>query len=347
VRVIPSAGPYYVASYTPDQGVVLRRNPNYHGGRAHHFTRIELEVEIPAPRAFREIEAGTADYTDLALYTTPTIAAIASRLAARYGSGSPAAAHGRQQYFVNPDAQLDYFDLNTHRTLFSDVRVRQAINYAIHRRALARFGNFFQPLPQRPTDHYLPPGMLGSRNTHVYPTTPDLGKARALVRQAHAAGRTAVLDTCDTYPCPQQAQIVKTDLARIGLHVQISKLPSSTLFHREETPGKAFDLAWAGWLPFYPDPPAMLSEILEDSSVGPTFNDPVYRRKLANAARLSGPERYLAYGKLDLDLARNAAPLAAFDNQTSNDFFSARIGCQTYGVYGIDLAALCLRPSRQ
>jgi YVTN family beta-propeller protein len=346
VRVIPSAGPYYATSYTPDQGVVLRRNPDYHGSRPHHLAWIELAVEIPARRAFSEIEAGTADYTDLGWYTTPAIAAIASRLAARYGPGSPAAARGRQQYFVNPDVELDYFELNTHRTLFSDVRVRQAVNDVLDRRALARLGDTFEPLPERPTDHYLPPGMPGFRNVHVYPTTPHVGKARALVRQAHAAGRTAVLDTCDAYPCPQQAQIVKTDLARIGLRVQISELPSSTLFHREETPGKPFDLAWNGWLPEHPRPQAMLSEILEDSAVGPTFNDPAYQRKLAQAARLSGPKRYLTYGKLDLDLARNAAPLAAVGNVTSDDFFSARIGCQTYGVYGMDLAALCLRPGR-
>ncbi len=91
----------------------------------------------------------------------------------------------------------------------------------------------------------------------------------------------------------------------------------------------------------------MLTSILEDSSVGPTFNDPTYQRKLAKAERLSGPKRYLTYGKLDLDLARNAAPLAAFDNLTDNDFFSARIGCQTDGVYGMDLAALCLRHPRR
>ena len=90
----------------------------------------------------------------------------------------------------------------------------------------------------------------------------------------------------------------------------------------------------------------MLNSILDDSSNGPTFNDPAYQRKLAKAARLSGPERYITYGKLDLDLARNAAPLAAFDNLTDNAFFSARIGCQTEGVYGIDLAALCLRHPR-
>ena len=204
VRVIPSAGPYYVASYTPGQGVVLVRNPNYHGSRPHHFARIELAVGISTQRAVAEIEAGTADYTALGLESSAstTITALASRLAARYGPGSAAAARGGQQYFVNPGLQLDYFFLNTHRPLFSDVRMRQAVNYAIDRRALARLGDAFQPLPEPPTDHYLPPGMPGYRDAHVYPTTPDVAKAREL---AHGGGRTAVLYTCNVSPCPEQA----------------------------------------------------------------------------------------------------------------------------------------------
>jgi hypothetical protein len=71
--------------------------------------------------------------------------------------------------------------------------------------------------------------------------------------------------------------------------------------------------------------------------------DPGARQLTPAAARLTGPERYLTYGKLDLELARDAAPLAAFDNLTEHDFYSARIGCQTYGIYGMDLAALCIK----
>jgi hypothetical protein len=37
-----------------------------------------------------------------------------------------------------------------------------------------------------------------------------------------------------------------------------------------------------------------------------------------------------------------ATPIA-YGNSASRDFFSPRIGCQSYGVYGIDLAALCIR----
>jgi len=79
----------------------------------------------------------------------------------------------------------------------------------------------------------------------------------------------------------------------------------------------------------------------------PPFDDPVYKRKLAAAARLSGPPRYLAYGRLDADLARNAAPWVAIGNSLSQDFFSARMGCQVFQpVYGfMNLSALCIRPS--
>ncbi|MGZ4325351.1 MAG: ABC transporter substrate-binding protein [Solirubrobacteraceae bacterium] len=338
----PVRRPYYVTSYTPRQGVVLMPNPNYHGRRPHHFARIELADGISPKRAVGEIETGVADYTPVGLEAPASTAGatLISRLAAQYGPGSAAAARGAQQYFANPSTQLDYFVLNTHRPLFSDERMRQAVNYAINRRALAHLGDAFLPLPARPTDHYLPPGMPGFRDAHIYPMTPNVAKARSL---ANGGGRTVVLYTCNFSPCPEQAQIVKTDLAAIGLKVQIKTFAEDKMFAREATPGEPFDLGWDGWLPNYFDPESMLTETLQDSSTGPTFDDPAYQRRLAAAARLSGPERYLTYGQLDLELARDAAPLAAYDNLIDRDFFSARIGCQTYGINGMDLAALCIK----
>jgi YVTN family beta-propeller protein len=338
-RTIPSAGPYYVSSYTPNQGIVLVRNPNYRGSRPHHFDRIVLAVGTNIQRSVDDVERGAADYTTL---ITPgaALSSIASRLDARYGPGSEATAHGSQQYFVNPQLELDFFDLNTHRRPFSDVRLRRAVNYAIDRRALARLGNPFAPLPERPADHYLPPGLPGFSDTHAYPLTPDLAKARAL---AGSKIRTAVLYTCNLSPCDEQAQIVKNDLAAIGLHVEIKTFPAATLIARTSRRGEPFDLAWNGWVLDYPDPAALLNEVLDNSSAFPTLDDPTYQRRLAHTAALTGPERYLAYGKLDIDLARNAAPLIAIGNPSSHDFFSARIGCQTYGIYGIDLAALCIK----
>jgi peptide/nickel transport system substrate-binding protein len=340
VRIIPSAGPYYVSSYTPGQGIVLVRNPNYRGSRPRHFQRLVLTVGTSIGRSVYEVERDAADYTTL-LAPGAAVSEIASRLAALYGAGSTAATHGRQRYFVNPQLALDFFDFNTHRWPFSDVRLRQAANYAIDRRALAQLGSPGTQLPERPTDHYLPPGLPGFRNINPYPLTPDLARARAL---AGRKVRTAVLYTCNVSPCDQQAEIVKNDLAAIGIHLQVKTFPYRTLLARTSTPGEPFDLVWSSWAMDYPDPAALLTSVLGDSSAFPTLHDRPYQRRLADTAALTDPERSLAYGKLDIDLARNAAPMIAFGNPSSHDFFSARIGCQTYGLYGLDLAALCIRP---
>jgi YVTN family beta-propeller protein len=340
LRAIPSAGPYYVESYTPGQGVVLKRNPNYRGSRPHQLAQIELVVGIPTHRAVSDVEAGTADYASLFGLSPVNVRALASHLDARYGPGSRAARAGAQQFFVNPVLEVDYFYLNTHRPLFANVHMRQALNYAIDRRALANLGFPLYPLPEHPTDHYLPPGMPGYSDAHAYPLTPDVAKARAL---AQGAGRTAVLYTCDVYPCAQQAEVLRTALAAIGLKLQVVAFGGSSIFVHEQQPGARFDIGFYGWVADHPDPADVLPLILENPTLYPAFDNPSYQRRLTDAAQLTGPARYLAYGKLDLDLARNAAPLLAFGNPSSADFFSARIGCQTYGIYGMDLAALCIK----
>ena len=335
---IPSAGPYYVLSYTPGQGAVLVRNPNYRGSRPRRFARIEVAERVSNTRAVADVEAGTADYTSL--ITSPNLTLLASRLAARYGPGSAAAARGQQRYFHVPSYELDFLFLNTHRPLFRNARLRQAVNYAIDRRALAALGDGYNPLPVQVNEQYLPPDMPGYRNTPIYPMTPDLAKARELAGHKH---RTAVLYTCNFPQCAQQAQIITNDLRAIGIDVQVKAFAAAYVGEHVNKPGAPDDLAETGWTADYPDPAAMLWPILEDRTWLPTFDNASYRRRLTAAGQLTGPQRLLAYGKLAVDLARNAAPLVAWGDAASPDFFSARIGCQSYGFYGLDLAALCVR----
>lgn len=340
VRLIPSAGPYYVTSYTPGQSIVLVRNPNYHGGRPHRLDRMVLTLGISSQTGVADIEAGRADFTEIGGTPVSTVTKLAARLAARYGPGSPAAAAHHQRYFEYQQAELDFLILNTHRPLFSDRRLRLAVNYAIDRTALARLGDG-SGIPDQPTGQYLPPGVPGSSGSALYPLTPDLNKARAF---ASGDRRTAVLYSCETFECQQLGQVVRNDLARIGLTVEVRTFGHDTLYPKIAAPGAQFDLAFATWLPDYPDPAAMLNGMLADSSVFPTFNDPNYTRKMAAADQLTGPRRYLALGKLAVSVARDSAPIAGYGNEIGEEFFAARIGCQTYAFYyGVDLAALCVR----
>jgi len=126
------------------------------------------------------------------------------------------------------------------------------------------------------------------------------------------------------------------------------------VYHLIGTRGEPFDMALTSWFPAYPDPANILNYLFDGRSIRATansnqsyFDDPAYNRRLAAAARLSGPQRYAAYQALEVDLLRNAAPAAPLYDVAEHEFFSARIGCQVYQpVYQIDLAALCLKRSR-
>ena len=73
------------------------------------------------------------------------------------------------------------------------------------------------------------------------------------------------------------------------------------------------------------------------------IDSPRYNRLLEEASRLPvGPERYRRYGELDVDIARNAAPVVAFAYDRALTLVSARTGCVVVNPY-LDLAAVCLK----
>ena len=218
---------------------------------------------IPFRRAVANVEAGTADFTTARRPGSADLRGLAAELAARYGPDTQAAKHGGQQYFVNPWLDFDYFVLNTHRPLFSDVRLRRAVSYAINRRALATLGNPLDAGPAHTTDHYLPPEIPGYMDRRSYPLAADPAHARAL---AQGRGRTAVLYTCDLPQCAQQAQILKTELAAIGLQLQIKQFSILNMYTREDTPGERYDIGFAVWIPDYPDPGDVLGPLLTSGS---------------------------------------------------------------------------------
>jgi YVTN family beta-propeller protein len=336
---VPSAGPYYVATYVPGQRIVLRRNPGYGGDRQTHLEEIDIAIGVPAAEAVERIEAGRADY---ALDGVP--AAENARLTRRYGAGSPAAKAGRQRYFVNPTLTLYGLVLNTSRPPFSDPALRRAVNYAIDRRTLLELTASF--LPAVATDQYLPPGMPGFRDARIYPDRPDRGQARRLMRGRRA---TAVFYSC-TF-CFLVTNVVARNLAAIGIDVRVKDFAVAELERRIGTRGEPFDLAITARSADYGDPSTLLEPLFDGRTIRARGNanrsyldDPGINRRLDAATRLSGPARYLAFAKLDEHLARDVAPLVAVANATRQDFFSSRMGCQIYQpIYGIDLAALCVR----
>jgi peptide/nickel transport system substrate-binding protein len=346
VEDIPSAGRYYIAFHAPTRELVLRRNPYYYGSRPRLPAEIDYRFGLTPDADAALVESGRADYANAAIgdqhYASSVSPAVNARLTRRYGPGTRDARARRQRYFTNRTLALQYLLLNSRRPLFASARMRKAVNFAVNRAALAKTaGPGFSGLP---TDQYLPTGMPGFRDADIYPLGgPDLARARRLAGRRH---RHAVMYTCASPACVRLAEIVKTDLSRIGIGVEVRRFSIYPTFAHEFARGARFDIGWYDWSVDYADP----SDFIDLPFTGPGVDffpgggEQRYKPRVAAASGLSGEPRLRAYGQLDIGLARNAAPVVTFANLTADDFFSARIGCQTFQpIYGMDLGALCQR----
>lgn len=336
---VPSAGPYRVSEYVPGQRVVLVRNRFYRGNRPHHVDRFVVSLDNDPGGVIDEVEKGKADWGWTA---NSFFAQRGTELAARYGIN-------RSQFFVKPGAGLGTFlrvlVLNTAGPLFkNNVKLRRAVNFAVDRKALLAARGTFAGYN---TDQFLPPLVPGFRNARIYPLRrPDVARARTLAR-GHTRGGKAVFYGPSIPLGLASGAIVRDSLKKIGLDVEVKVFPFPVLMNKLSTPGEPFDIGWIGWGGFFD--PSLLSFLFDGRTIGKPgfgnwsyFNSPKYNRLLDRAARLTGRARYRAYGKLDVELARDAAPAVAYAYDNAITFVSRRTGCIVLNP-SLDLAAVCLR----
>jgi peptide/nickel transport system substrate-binding protein len=337
VSALPGAGPYYIGEYRPGQRVVLQRNRFYRGKRPHHVDRFEVNLQAnSAQEVLDRIERGDADW---GIAPPPNYFAGDRRLIAKYGVN-------KSQFFVRPGFTFRGYVLNTSRPLFRDnARLRQAVNFAIDRSAVQRYAGGL--VAGRLTDQYLPPSLPGFRDARIYPLQgPNLQKAQALARGQTRGGK-AVLYTYDIPLSLGGAQILKENLAKIGLEVEIQGVPVPAYPARVSARDAPFDIAFVVTPSVdYYDPYAYLNLFFDGRFVGSTnwahFESAKYNRLLRGAARLRGDARYRAYGKLDAEIARDQAPMVATAYVTEPTLVSRRVGCMILRPT-LDLTAVCLK----
>jgi ABC-type transport system substrate-binding protein len=193
----------------------------------------------------------------------------------------------------------------------------------------------------------LPPSLPGYRNARIYPLSrPNLAKARQLAR-GHLRGGKAVLYVNDLPLTLGVGQLLKQQLARIGLAVEVRGIPGPALPARLSTRGEPFDMTLLVTpnVDYY-DPYAFLNLFFESRFIGRTnwsnLHSPRYDRLLRAASRLRGRARARAYGRLDVQLARDVAPVAAISYSDEPTLVSKRVGCILLRP-ALDLAAACLK----
>ena len=178
---VVGSGPYTVNSYDPGRLVVLDRNPNWDPAtdplRKAWVDRIQITLNVSISSIQQAIEREDADLSlDSHVPQTQLAALLTDPEQSR-------------RLKVNPTGTLLFLALGTHRAAgaIADVRVRQAVNYAIdkvaYRDALA---GKFAPTGELAST-ILAPGSLGYHHYDLYPSPGGRGdpvKARALLAEA-------------------------------------------------------------------------------------------------------------------------------------------------------------------
>jgi hypothetical protein len=149
------------------------------------------------------------------------------------------------------------------------------------------------------------------------------------------AGRTMStrLAVCAEAACLRLGRTLRDNLRPIGITVQLRRYGGGI---SSQTSRHGADITLARVLAVTPDPVAFMRRALGAGAP---------RKRLDAIALLDRPRRLTAAARLELQLLRGQAPVAAFGTPAIPELFSARVGCRTSSPvsFGTDLGALCLR----
>ncbi|MGX1702714.1 ABC transporter substrate-binding protein [Microbacterium sp. NPDC055357] len=244
INDVIASGPYTLESYTPGSTIKLVRNE--------HWNADTDDVRKAYPDAWQfdiGIDPGTIDERMIAGQGAD-VNAISSKLSAAVlpRIQTPEL---QERAVPAPAYCTTYMSLNTTKEPFTDVRVRQAVNFALDRSALqnASGGNQLAD----PATTIIPPSVSGHKEFDLYPSVDGAGnidEATALLEEAGLAdGFEFTLDIRTTPLAQAQAEAVQEALAKAGITVKLNVIDAAIYYETIATPSQQNDAAITGWCP--------------------------------------------------------------------------------------------------
>lgn len=314
-RPLPGTGPYRIDSYDPNDRLVLSRNPYFrewsHDAQPDGYVDgVVYEFGLEDQAALTAVQNGQADW----MFDAPP----ADRMR-QLGDG-------RAVVHLNPAYAIWFLPMNVHEPPFDDVRVRQALNLAIDRRAPVRL--YGGATLAEPSCQIVPPGLLGY--APYCPYTMNLTRARALVAASGTAGQRVTLVTDDS---PTQRAIgtymldVLTDL---GYAPSLRTLSGAVQFNYIQNTANRVQLSLTTWYADYPSATNFLGGVFgcgafrAGSNASPNISgycDPALDAALARAVAAGDGDGIAAVDRAMTD----AAPAVVLFTPRSIDVVSRRM----------------------
>jgi peptide/nickel transport system substrate-binding protein len=334
---LPSSGPYMIKSYAPNKKAIVVRNPNFDaaalGGNVPAGNPDMMTVDIIGDDtvALQRVIAGQDDYD---FHQIPP-----DRLATtqqKYGD----------QIKIYTPANTYYFFMNNKVAPFDNLKVRQAVNYAINRDALVRiYGGLGQT-----TENVLPPTYPQYKKLNLYPY--DLAKAKKLIQDSGQAGASVTVWNHDRGSDPKATAYLTDVLNSIGLKAKEKVINSAVYWTTVGNQATKAQIGFADWFQDYPHPLDWFDVLLNGDRITQThnnnyanFDDKAVNAKIAALKKEPTLTDAVNTQWASVDkMVGEQAPWAPFMNRQFTDFFNADMDLSCYVnhvLYQFDYSSIC------
>ncbi|TDO33528.1 peptide/nickel transport system substrate-binding protein [Kribbella sp. VKM Ac-2527] len=247
-----------------------------------------------------------------------------------------------------------YMGLNTTKKPLNDVRVRQAINFAVNKQTVrdAVGGSTLAEL----ATSIQPPTVLGRVDYDPYPSPEgkgDVAAAQKLLTEAGLTnGFTFTLDTRAQPKMQAMAVAIQQALKPLKIDVKINIIDTSTYYEVIGTPSQQHDAAITGWCPDWPSGATFLPPLFDGRNIVAKgnsnlaqLNDPAVNAKIDEISQIKDVNAAnAAYGELDKQIMALAPVVPLLYEKVLTLVGSNIAGAYLHDGYsgGIDLVSVGL-----
>ena len=312
-------GPFVIDHWTPGQSITAEKNTNWTGDTSQWVDNMKFLFTANPSTALLKLERGEVDVL---------------------GDGIPSADYlrtkqdptwGKYMYDASEIATY-YVFMNVKEKPFTDVKVRQAVNYAIN---TARIQKLLAGQAKALNQIY-PEGMPGYQADKQFYTY-DPAKAKQLLAEAgFPNGFKVTLYGHNVEPFPKLVQAVQNDLAAVGINASIKLMDKATYWDFISLPQSHAGIGLTDWYQDFPDP---------SDFIGPLYTHPIEGGANASFYQNAEVDKLYAASSSELDPAKRIAMFEQMQDLIMADAPSAILYQPVWnGMYGKDVGGYYYHP---
>jgi peptide/nickel transport system substrate-binding protein len=329
---IPATGPYMIATYDPNKGMTLARNPHFKQWSEEaqpdgYPDVVQYDFGLSEEAAVTAIQNGEADWMFDALPSDRL-----GELGTKY----------MDQLHISALSAWWYTPLNTRLAPFDNEKARQAVAYAVDRGTLVKL--FGGKVLASPVCQVLPPNFPGhedycpfTKNPGAKWSAPDLDKAKQLVEESGTKGQKVTIIVEDTAISRSIGVYLQSVLTSIGFVADVKPISANIQFTYIQNTNNKVQMSVTQWYKDYPAASDFLNILFScssfregsDSSINIAgFCDKDIDAKMQKALDLGVTDQDAAnklWAEIDKQITDKAAAVGLFTPKRV-DFVSKRVG---------------------